>query len=169
MVTVAGQMHETRVDRAGGIAESQGRAGHGHAAPSDRLEACEGAQELALPVALDAREPDDLARSNDQVDVREARAAEAADLQEDRRRDASRLGPGREDPVDLASGDELEDALLGDVLTRERPPQLPVAQDRHPVGDAHDLRKSMRHVDDRRARRRDAARSARRAAGSRSA
>ena len=94
MVTVAGQVHETRVDRTGGIAESQGGAGHGHAAATDRLEAREGAQELALPVALDAREPDDLARSNDQVDVGEPRAAEAADLQEDRRRPPGGSGLG---------------------------------------------------------------------------
>ena len=125
MVTVAGQVHETRVDRAGGIAESQGGAGHSHAAPTDRLEAREGAQELALPVALDAREPDDLARSNDRGRRQgTAGAAEAVDLQEDRRRHARRLGLGREDPVDLASGDEREDALLGDVRARERPSQL---------------------------------------------
>ena len=71
--------------------------------PLARQQAGERAQELALPVALDARQPDDLARAGRRGDVVEARPGEPAHAQQ-------RLG------VSAASV-----ALGGNACSTERP------------------------------------------------
>ena len=64
--------------------------------PVRGLEAGERAQELALAVALDAGEPDDLARLDVERDVVEAAAAQALDVEQRRGRlDLARASPGR--------------------------------------------------------------------------
>ncbi len=85
---------------------------------------------------------------------------------------AQRLGVagralGREDLLDGAPDDELDDIRLGDVSALEGPARLAVAQDRDAVCDAQHLGDAVRDVDDRAAALPDVRERSRRAARSR--
>ena len=104
--------------------------------PCARLQAGERAEELALPVALDAGEADDLARPRRRGSTSWKRgAAEPVDA----RAAARRLGRAArlvgEDLLDRAADDQAQDLVLGDAGGRERAARLAVAQHGDPVGD----------------------------------
>ena len=126
------------------------------AVPLERSESGECAQELALPVALDACEPDDLAGPDVEVDFVEARPGEAAHAQQ-RLAVGRELGLGRKCLIDGTPDDETEDLGLRDARRGHRAPRLAVAQHGDAVGDALHLGQPVRDVDDGRAGGRDRA------------
>ena len=145
-MAVARQVHDARALHPAGVAQRHALAGQrGRARRAQQSR--ERAQELALAVALDAREPDDLAGPDIEVDIVEARAREPAHAQQ-RLAAGRELGLGREGLIDGAPDDQAQDLRLGDARRGDRAARLAVAQDRDAVGDALHLRQPVRDVDD---------------------
>ena len=112
------------------------------------LYAAQGAQHLALAVALGAGEAENFAAADVKRHVAEARAAEAADRQHDLGRPARRsLRIFRLDRAADHHGDEV---VLGEpVVDLVGAPALAVAQDGYAVGKGEDLRQAMADIDHR--------------------
>ncbi len=111
------------------------------------LDAGERAQELHLPVSLGARDAEDLALADREVDRPEPRAPELARSRAERlvgRRPVA-LGEGELERATDHQGDQVVLGHAGDV---ERALAHPVTQHRHAIGDAEHLRQAVAHVDD---------------------
>ena len=144
-VTVAGKMDDAGPHHAARVAER-------HALPlQDRVagrrqQPGERPQELTLPIALDAGEADDLAGTDLEIDVVEARTGQAANAEH-----VPFVGRPvllREELVDLAADDQPQHVLLRGALGGQRAAGLAVAEHGDPVGDAEDLGQAVRDVDD---------------------
>ena len=77
-MAVAGQVDDARALRPARVAERDAACRAACTVPLRAQQAGERAQELALAVALDACEPDDLAGTDVEADLVEARAGESA-------------------------------------------------------------------------------------------
>ena len=120
--------------RAGGRAAAE-RPSQRHL-PRARPQPGERAQELALAVAVDAGEADDLARAATlERDVVEAVAAEAVDLEQRRRRLGAGVALGGEDLLDRAADDQPRISPSEIAGGLEGAAGLAVAQDGDAVGD----------------------------------
>ena len=115
--------------------------------PRVERQAGEAAQELALAVAVDAGEADDLAAAHVERDRVEARAAEAGDPQQ-RLAERGRVRLVGEAGLEPAADDEVDDVVLGDLGRRVRALRGAVAQHRDGVRDLLDLADAMGDVDD---------------------
>src|SRR2546423_40156 len=82
--------------------------------PTRRKQAGERAEELALAVALDSCQSDDLAGSQLEIDCVEARASKRCDL-EQRRSNRSRRRLVGKSLIDRPADDQPENLLFGDV------------------------------------------------------
>ena len=113
------------------------------------------AHELALTIAIDAREPDDLALPQLERYVRESRPVQGVDLEDDV---ACRVGGLRwKLRVHRASDDELDNLLLAQAGGVVGALALPVAQNRQPICDLPHFANSVRDIDHGAARCRDVA------------
>ncbi len=111
------------------------------------LGAGERAEELHLTVALGARDPEDLALRDVEVDRPEPVAAQAGDGEE--HLPAGRvLVTFREGELERTPDHQRDELLLRHRRRLERPLADPVAQDGDTVGDAQDLRQPVAHVHD---------------------
>src|SRR5712692_2134292 len=125
-------MDDSRTQRAGGIAERDLLALQPDT-PVRRKQAGERAEELALAVALDARQPDDLARSQLEIDLVEAGTSQGCDV-EQRRGSLSRRRLVGEGLVDRPADDQSQNLLLGDVGGGHGAAGLAVPQDGDALG-----------------------------------
>src|SRR5262249_50643605 len=111
------------------------------------LDAGEGAQELRLSVALGAREADDLALLDLEVDRPEAVAAEPGHVEQDLRGPAFGLAL-REGELERPADHVRDERLLVHAGGVERALLDAVAEDAEAVGDLEDLREPVADVDD---------------------
>ena len=111
------------------------------------LDAGERAEELHLPVALRARDPEDLAPRDVEVDRPEPLAAQARDGEEHL---ALLLAvvPLRKRELQRPPDHESDEALLRHPGGLERPLADAVAEHGDPIGDAEHLRQPVADVDD---------------------
>src|SRR5438270_6263466 len=114
--------------------------------PPRRQEAGERAEELTLAVALDARQPDDLARAQLEIDLVEASASQCCDIEQRRSSLTCRPLVG-EGLIDRPADDQPENLLFGDVGGGHRAAGLAVPEDGDAVSDPLHLRQAMRDVD----------------------
>ena len=120
-VPVARQVDDARALRAARVAERHRLAARACTLALRGQQTGERAQELALPVALDAGEPDDLARPRHRGSTSWKRGPlSAAHAQQRRRRLGCDAGLRREDLLDRAADDEAQDLGLRDAR-RARP------------------------------------------------
>src|SRR5713226_8996766 len=139
-------MDDPRTHRAARIAEGDPSALQPDT-PARGKQARERAQELALAIALDARQPDDLARSQLEIDLVEAGASQGLDV-EQRRRSLTRRRLVRESLVDRPPDDPPQDLLFGSLCGGHGAAGLAVAQGGDAGGDALHFGQAMRDVDD---------------------
>ena len=145
-VPVARQMDDARTHRAARIAERDLSAPQLHASARGQ-QARERAEELALAVALDARQSDDLTCAKLEIDVVEARTTQGRDV-EQRRWSTTGRRLVRERLADRPADDQPQNLFLGSVGGRHGSAGLAVSQNGDAVGDALHFRQPMRDVDD---------------------
>ncbi len=109
------------------------------------IDAGRGADELALALALDTGQADDLAGMDDEIDLVEAAAAQSVDGK-DRRANRRRLG--RKDLAERPAGDQRDDLGRRDRVRRPAVDDLAVAHHRDAVGQFVDLVQPVGDIDD---------------------
>ena len=124
------------------------RAAHPTTPALRGVDAGERAQELALALALDPGEADDLARARGQTHVVEAGAAEPGHFEQQRRRDP-RLSRERSG-ASGRPGDQRHDLADRNLAGAPALDDLAVAHDRDAVGERGHLVQPVRDIDDRR-------------------
>ncbi len=146
-MAVMAEVHHPVVHRGRRVADTNLPARH-HDPAVTALQPGEGAEELALALALDARQPDDLALPGHEFGVPEAIAAEPLHSQY--------LGPevfraqlGREPGLESPPDDRIDDVVLGQVVRVVGQHQSPVPQHGDPISDRLHLVDSVRDVHDR--------------------
>src|SRR5207237_1684677 len=120
------QSHVSRLQRAAAIDEADLTALQPDA-PTRRKQAGEGAEDLALAVALDAGQSDDLARPQLELDLVEAGASQRRDIKQGRR-SLTRPRLVGEGLVDRPTDDQPQDLLLGGLGGGHGAAGLAVAQ-----------------------------------------
>ena len=117
------------------------------ALPGRALDTGERAQELHLAVALGARDTEDLALLDLEVDRAEAVASKPRDLEEHLGRASVAVALG-EGELKRPSDHERDQRLLGHPGGFERPLTHAVAKDADAIGDPEHLRQPVADVDD---------------------
>ena len=144
---VAGQ-----IDYAGGLRRNRVGTSNWRQANRDltrnRAQSRNSTQELALAVALYARESNDLAGTDLKIDSLQDGVGQVAHHY-GRNGALVHFALHWESAFNRAPDNEGENLALGNVGGRERPAKPAVTKDRNTIGDTSNLRKPMRDVDDR--------------------
>ena len=140
------QEGDARVGCSLGIAELDGLSGQQHLAGGIQ-QTGQGPQELALAIAANAGNADDLSGSRVQIHVVEGRPGQVLDRELDAiRLDASALA--REHVRHRAADDQPQHLLVRHLADRRRTADLAIAQHGGPISDLADLLKAVRDIDD---------------------
>ena len=146
-MAVVAEVHHPVAHRGRRVADTDRPARHRDPAVT-ALQPGEGAQELALALALDARQSDDLALVGHELGVPESIAAESLHSQY--------LGPevfgtqlGREPGLESSPDDRVDDVVLGQVVGVVGQDQPSVSQHGDPISNRLHLVDAVRDVHDR--------------------